>query len=178
MGKGSNAIRVLHVDDEPGFADLTTTFLEREDDRFDTETVTSVKQGLDRLSGRTYDCLVSDHDMPGQSGIEFLETVRDEYPNLPFILFTGKGSEEVASDAISAGVTDYLQKKPPDPTSTLSLPTGSKTLSSGGRPNGSAVVNSRRSKRPKKVSVSLIKTGTTFMLTSGSLISTATIPRS
>lgn len=48
--------------------------------------------------------------MPGQNGIEFLETDREEYPNLPFILYTGKGSEEVASDAISAGATDYLQK--------------------------------------------------------------------
>ncbi|MBB6644919.1 PAS domain-containing protein [Halobellus ruber] len=111
MGRASNAIRVLHVDDEPDFADLATTFLEREDDRFNTETATSAAEGLDRLSGRTYDCIVSDYDMPGQSGSEFLETVRDEHPDLPFILFTGKGSEEVASDAISAGVTDYLQKQ-------------------------------------------------------------------
>jgi PAS domain S-box-containing protein len=49
--------------------------------------------------------------MPGESGIEFLRSVRKRYPDLPFILFTGKGSEAVASDAISAGVTDYLQKE-------------------------------------------------------------------
>ncbi len=49
--------------------------------------------------------------MPNQNGIEFLHAVRDDYPDLPFILFTGKGSEEVASKAISAGVTDYLQKE-------------------------------------------------------------------
>jgi PAS domain S-box-containing protein len=40
-----------------------------------------------------------------------LETVRDHHPDLPLILFTGKGSEEVASEAISAGVTDYLRKE-------------------------------------------------------------------
>lgn len=107
----SNAIRVLHVDDEPDFADLAATFLEREDDRFDTETATSATEGLDRLSGRTYDCIVSDYDMPRTNGIEFLEQVREKWPNLPFILFTGKGSEDLASDAISAGVTDYLQKQ-------------------------------------------------------------------
>ncbi len=45
-----------------------------------------------------------------QDGIEFLEAVREGHRDLPFILYTGKGSEEVASDAISAGVTDYLQK--------------------------------------------------------------------
>ncbi|SDJ23701.1 Signal transduction histidine kinase [Halovenus aranensis] len=49
--------------------------------------------------------------MPGEDGIEFLKTVRAEYPDIPFILFTGKGSETIASEAISAGVTDYLQKE-------------------------------------------------------------------
>jgi len=45
------------------------------------------------------------------NGLEFLEVVRADDPNLPFILFTGKGSEAVASDAFSAGATDYLQKE-------------------------------------------------------------------
>jgi PAS domain S-box-containing protein len=49
--------------------------------------------------------------MPEQNGLEFLHTVRETHPELPFILFTGKGSEEIASEAISAGVTDYLQKR-------------------------------------------------------------------
>jgi PAS domain S-box len=49
--------------------------------------------------------------MPDQNGLEFLRTVRETHPELPFILFTGKGSEEIASEAISAGVTDYLQKR-------------------------------------------------------------------
>lgn len=107
----SNAIRVLHIDDEPDFAEVVATFLEHEGDRFDTETATSATEGLERLSGGTYDCIVSDYDMPRTNGIEFLERVREEWPDLPFILFTGKGSEELASDAISAGVTDYLQKQ-------------------------------------------------------------------
>jgi PAS domain S-box-containing protein len=103
-------IRVLHADDEPDLGDLTATFLEREDDRFAVETVTNAADGLERLAEIDVDCIVSDYDMPGQNGIAFLEAVREDHPDLPFILFTGKGSEEVASDAISAGVTDYLQK--------------------------------------------------------------------
>jgi PAS domain S-box-containing protein len=104
-------IRVLHVDDEPDFADLTATFLEREDDRFAVDIATSVSAGKKQLAQRQFDCVVSDYDMPSATGIEFLRSVREDDPDLPFILFTGKGSEEVASDAISAGVTDYLQKE-------------------------------------------------------------------
>ncbi|PSQ09638.1 hypothetical protein BRC93_12270 [Halobacteriales archaeon QS_5_70_15] len=104
-------VRILHVDDEPDFAEMTATFLERSDAQFTVETASSAADGLDRLTDTAFDCVVSDYDMPGRNGIEFLETVREEHPDLPFVLHTGKGSEEVASDAISAGVTDYLQKE-------------------------------------------------------------------
>jgi PAS domain S-box-containing protein len=107
----SGSIHVLHVDDEPDFADMAATFLEREDDRFDVDIATGSAEALDRLDHNRFDCIVSDYDMPRRNGIEFLEAVREDYPDIPFILFTGKGSEEVASDAISAGVTDYLQKE-------------------------------------------------------------------
>lgn len=101
---------VLHVDDEPGFAEMAADFLERELDRLTVTTATSAIEGLDHLADQDFDCIISDYDMPGQDGIEFLTTVREKYPDLPFILYTGNGSEEVASDAISAGATDYLQK--------------------------------------------------------------------
>jgi len=107
----AGSVRVLHIDDEPDFASLTSDFLERECDYFDVVTETRATDGLERIRNGDLDCIVSDHDMPSMTGIELLELVRDEYPDLPFILFTGKGSEEVASDAISAGVTDYLQKE-------------------------------------------------------------------
>jgi PAS domain S-box-containing protein len=108
----SDRIRVLHVEDDPDLAEITASFLEREDSRIAVESASNATEGLERLddSDAEVDCIVSDHDMPGPNGIEFLEAVRERDPEIPFILYTGKGSESVASEAISAGVTDYLQK--------------------------------------------------------------------
>ncbi|WP_435073443.1 PAS domain S-box protein [Halorubrum sp. HHNYT27] len=106
----TDRIRVLHVDDDPDLSAMTGSFLEREDDRITVETALNATAGLERLESEGIDCVVSDHDMPGPNGIEFLELVRERDSTLPFILYTGKGSETVASEAISAGVTDYLQK--------------------------------------------------------------------
>ena len=107
---GGGSISVLHVDDEPSFGELTAAYLEREDDRFEVETVTRADEAMATLADRPPDCIVSDYNMPGKDGLEFLEAVRETHPDLPFILFTGRGSEQVASDAIAADVTDYLQK--------------------------------------------------------------------
>jgi len=111
MNETEDPIRVLHVDDDPDFADVTATVLARENERFSIETAADAAEALDDISEQQFDCIVSDYDMPGKNGIELLEAVRESYSDLPFVLYTGKGSEEVASEAISAGVTDYLQKE-------------------------------------------------------------------
>jgi len=107
---GREPIQLLHVDDEADLVELAATFLEREREDFDVSTATNAAKGLDHLAVESVDCIVSDYDMPGMDGLEFLEAVREDHPNLPFILFTGRGSEEIASEAISAGVTEYLNE--------------------------------------------------------------------
>ena len=104
--------RVLHVDDDPAFVDLTATFLDRIDESIDVTSETSATAALDVLADERIDCVVSDYDMPEMDGLEFLDRVRERDADVPFVLFTGKGSEEIASEAISAGVTDYIQKEP------------------------------------------------------------------
>lgn len=111
VGFSPNEIRVLHVDDDLELADIVATFLEREYECFDIETVPNAEDALHRLSGATFDCIISDYSMPGRNGIELLEAVRAEYPDLPFILYTAKSAETIASEALSAGATDYFQKK-------------------------------------------------------------------
>jgi PAS domain S-box-containing protein len=110
MNTATESLHVLHVDDESDVAEVAAEFLEREDERFAVDTATSASDGLDFLTDTDYDCIISDYEMPRQDGIEFLEAVRERHPDLPFILYTGKGTEAIASEAITAGVTDYLQK--------------------------------------------------------------------
>ncbi|MDY6819899.1 MAG: PAS domain S-box protein [Halobacteriales archaeon] len=111
MSIAGESIRVLHVDDDPDFVDIASEFLTREDERLIIDTETAPSDALTRLDEVEIDCIISDYDMPSIDGVEFLRRVREDHPDLPFILFTGKGSETVASEAISAGVTDYLQKQ-------------------------------------------------------------------
>jgi PAS domain S-box-containing protein len=102
-------ISLLYVDDEPDLLDLCKLFLEKEGD-FTVATVTSAMEGLQILAEGMTDAIVSDYQMPGMDGIEFLKVVRKEFKEIPFILFTGKGREEVVIEAIENGADFYLQK--------------------------------------------------------------------
>ncbi|AHG02281.1 hypothetical protein HALLA_20480 (plasmid) [Halostagnicola larsenii XH-48] len=108
----AKTIEILHIDDDSSFAALVATFLEREREHFSVQTETSARDALAALEAGEIevDCVVSDYDLPKLNGLEVLQRVRRENPDLPFVLFTGKGSEEIASEAITAGVTEYLQK--------------------------------------------------------------------
>ena len=107
----SGSVTVLHVDDEPDLCEVVAEFLEHRHDWLDVETATDAASGIEYVRQDGVDCVVSDYDMPQKDGLEFLRSLREEHPDLPFILYTGKGSEEIASEAISAGVDDYLQKE-------------------------------------------------------------------
>ncbi len=103
-------IRTLQVDDDRDLVELTADYIGRQEDRLEILTATTVRNALDIIEREPIDCIVSDYRMEPTDGIEFLEQIRETDEELPFILLTGRGSEEVASEAISTGVTDYLQK--------------------------------------------------------------------
>ncbi len=100
---------VLYVDDEPDDLEIGRIFLER-DGQLRVETRSSAAAGLEALRERPYDAIVSDYQMPGMDGISFLRAVRSEFGDIPFLLFTGRGREEVAIAAINNGADRYLQK--------------------------------------------------------------------
>lgn len=103
-------IRVLCVDDEADLASLVAKYLTQTEDDITAETATSGAEALEKIAEESYDCLICDYQMPEMNGIEVLEAVRDEFGDLPFIIFTGKGSEDIASEAVRSGVSDYIPK--------------------------------------------------------------------
>ncbi len=100
---------VLYVDDETSLLELAQVYLELTH-TFSVTTKTSANEGLELLKKRNFDAIISDYAMPQKDGIEFLKEVRAGYGDIPFILFTGKGREEIAIEAIDNGADFYIQK--------------------------------------------------------------------
>jgi PAS domain S-box-containing protein len=100
---------ILYVDDEPGLLEIGKLFLEQ-GGRFSVETLTSAEEALEILKTRHYDAIISDYQMPVMNGIEFLKRVRASGSTLPFIIFTGRGREEIVIQAFNEGADFYLQK--------------------------------------------------------------------
>ena len=101
--------RVLYIDDESALLTLTQIYL-KEEAGLDVEISSSAQEGLAMLKASTFDAIISDYDMPDMDGIEFLKLVREYDISIPFIVFTGKGREEVAIEALNNGADFYLQK--------------------------------------------------------------------
>lgn len=100
---------VLIVDDEPDLLELTKIYLKKTGD-FTVDIAESAREALEKMQTTTYDAVVSDYEMPEMNGIEFLKTVRGSGSDMPFIIFTGKGREDVVIEAINEGANFYLQK--------------------------------------------------------------------
>ena len=105
----ADRIRVLYADDEPALLEIAKIYLERTGD-FLVETYTSAVDVLNSPSILSCSVIISDYQMPEMDGITFLKEVRSRYGDIPFILFTGRGREEVVIDAINNGADFYLQK--------------------------------------------------------------------
>jgi PAS domain S-box-containing protein len=102
-------IFLLYVDDEPALLDLCKIFLEKTGE-FSVTTRTSAIDAAGILDAGSFDAIICDYQMPEKDGLAFLQDVRGNYPEIPFILFTGRGREEIAVRAFELGADFYLQK--------------------------------------------------------------------
>ncbi|MDD1702818.1 MAG: PAS domain S-box protein [Methanoregula sp.] len=102
-------ISVLYVDDESALLEVAKTFMEHSGE-FRVDTATSAREAIGKLKAERYDAVVSDYFMPEMNGIDLLKYLRPRCNGMPFIIFTGKGDEDTAIEALNSGADYYIQK--------------------------------------------------------------------
>ena len=103
-------INILYIDDETDLLDLVKLYLGKFGNFF-VDTCNSVKEASIQLTRGNYDCILSDYEMPETDGIMFLKEVREKHSSdIPFIIFTGRGREDVVIEALNNGADYYVQK--------------------------------------------------------------------
>ena len=102
-------LRVLHVDDDLNQLMFTKLFLEEFNPDLTVESISVPSEAVQAIGSRNYDCIVSDYQMDEMDGIVLTRRVR-ELSNVPIIIYTGRGSEEVEGVARAAGADGYVQK--------------------------------------------------------------------
>jgi PAS domain S-box-containing protein len=102
-------ISVLYVDDEPDSLETCRRILERTE-KFQVATALSAREALERIRTGTFDVVIADYQMADITGLDLLRIIRNDLSDMPFIIFTGKGREEVVIEAYERGVDFYVQK--------------------------------------------------------------------
>jgi DNA-binding NtrC family response regulator len=104
-------IKVLLVDDDPEDRLLIMDLLEKSELQIDFDEAVSSQEGLEKLKSDSYDCAIVDYVIPGVTGLDVLTLSREAGVKTPFIILTGYGDDELASELINRGVFDYLCKR-------------------------------------------------------------------
>ncbi len=107
--KNFEKIKILHVDDDACLLTTSKQILELQN-HFHVEGASSVRQALEKLEKINFDVIICDYQMPEKDGLTFLKELRETGHKVPFILFTGKGREEVAIKALNIGADYYINK--------------------------------------------------------------------
>lgn len=105
-------IKVLYVDDNPLDRELVRDALEKEQEGFQVTEASSRREFEARLQESGFDLVLSDFNILGFEGLQVIEAVQANSPDLPVIIVTGTGSEEIAVEALRAGASDYVIKTP------------------------------------------------------------------
>ena len=99
LGK-KDSLHILHVDDDVCLLEVSKQILSDENN-FEIEDVTSVDEAFKKMEKQNFDAVISDNEMPLKNGLEFLKELRAQKSGIPFILFTGKGREDVVVKALN-----------------------------------------------------------------------------
>jgi len=103
-------IRILHIDDSLHDHILVKDALEKENDAFEVFGVDTREKFEEHLSKGDFDLVLSDFNILGFNGLKVLQLVKNKNPEIPVIIVTGTGSEEIAIEAMKLGASDYVIK--------------------------------------------------------------------
>jgi len=105
-------IKILYIDDNPFDRELVRDALVVEHGGFVLTEVETKDRFLETLKSAVFDAVLSDFNILGYEGLDIISEVRDADPQLPVIIVTGTGSEEIAVESLKQGATDYVIKTP------------------------------------------------------------------
>ena len=100
--------RILIVDDDRVILELASIILRS--DGYIVRTAGDGILALNLLAEEPSDLVLLDFMMPGKDGLEVLKEIKDTFPDIAVIIFTGMGSENIAVNAMKAGAADYIIK--------------------------------------------------------------------
>jgi DNA-binding NtrC family response regulator len=107
-GTAASPQRILIIDDEAGIRDSLDTLLGLEG--FAVESAPDGQAGMNLLARHSYDLLLLDLSLPGESGIDLLPRIKLLVPELPVIMITAYGTVGNVVDAMHAGAANFIQK--------------------------------------------------------------------
>src|ERR1700733_12176882 len=107
-------LHILHLEDEPDFAELVRTLLAQDGLDIDVKRVGGRAEFTQALETGTFDLIISDYHLPSFTGLEALAIAKKKHSHIPFILVSGTIGEQAAIESLRAGATDYVLKQTPD----------------------------------------------------------------
>lgn len=103
-------IHVLHVDDDSSILEVSRQIL-MDFGNFEVDSVTCVDEAFRKLAAKHFDAIISDYELPEKNGLQFLQELREQKNDISFVLFTGKGREDVVINALNLGADAYVNKQ-------------------------------------------------------------------
>ena len=101
-------VRILVIEDDDEMRSLLEDFLREEG--YETDSANSGSEAFGKLAWESFDLVITDIRMPGVTGLDILSAVKQFQPNMPVIVITAFGGEEVYRRSVTRGADGYLEK--------------------------------------------------------------------
>src|SRR5262245_17160115 len=107
----NSSIRILYLEDNPVDVELLRALLEKDGLKYEMTVVDTREDYVAALEAGGYGLILADYQLPSFDGMAALEIARENYSWLPFIFVSGAMGEEIATESLKRGATDYVLKE-------------------------------------------------------------------